>query len=116
LSQLILPRVWDATGLYHRDLASRDLVLLACNAEWKFSRVSAHRPQPTYTTDTNTEGLFGTLTIDGYTYYVGQIVQSSIPIPGWSPVLGVQRQLDMPPLSTTQTINEYVDQETVYTW
>jgi len=69
---------------------------------------------PTYSTDTNTEGLFGTLTIDGYTYYVGQIVQSSIP--GWTPVLGVQHQLDMPALGSTQSIDEYVDQETVYTW
>ena len=92
------------------------------HAIWFYQRVtpngsSAYQhvvSNPTYTTDTNTEGLFGTLTIDGYTYYVGQIVQSSIP--GWSPVLGVQHQLDMPPLASAQTINEYVDAETVYTW
>ena len=69
---------------------------------------------PTYSNDTNTEGLFGTLTIDGYTYYLGNIVSSSIP--GWSPVLGVQHQLDIPGTETSTTIDEYVDAETVYTW
>jgi hypothetical protein len=71
---------------------------------------------PTASNDTNTEGQFGTLTIDGYTYYLGDVVQSSIPSPAWSPVLGVQHQLDMPASSSGQTIDEYVDQESVYVW
>jgi hypothetical protein len=93
------------------------------HATYYYQRVTPNGGSPAYqhvvggvtsATDTNTEGLFGTLTIDGYTYYLGNIVQSSIP--GWSAVLGVQHQLDMPGSGLNQTIDEYVDLETVYLW
>ena len=62
----------------------------------------------------DTNGIRGTLSIDGYTYYLGNVVSSSIP--GWSPVLGVQHQLDIPSSAASTTIDEFVDAETVYTW
>lgn len=94
------------------------------HATYYYQRVTPNGSSPAYqnivgspssSNDTNTEGLFGTLTIDGYTYYAGDVVQSSIPSPAWSPVLGVQHQLDMPP-EVTATIDEYVNAEILHAW
>ncbi len=94
------------------------------HATYYYQRVTPNGSSPAYqnivsspssSNDTNTEGMFGSLTIDGYTYYLGYVVQSSIPSPPWTPVLGVQHQLDMPP-EASETIDEYVDAETLYTW
>jgi hypothetical protein len=94
------------------------------HATYYYQRVTPNGSSPPYqhivsspsaSNDTNSEGLFGTLTIDGYTYSLGYVVQSSIPSPAWSPVLGVQHQLDMPAESAA-TVDEYVDAETLYTW
>jgi hypothetical protein len=90
-----------------------------------YQRVTPNGSSPVYqnvaagqtsSNDTNTDLLFGTMTIDGYTYYLGYVGQSVIPSPAWSPVIGVQHQLDIPPLTTVQTIDEYVDAETLYAW
>jgi hypothetical protein len=63
--------------------------------------------------DTNTSLLFGTLTIDGNTMYLGGLSYSTIPY-HWSPVLGVQHQLDS--AKSGVTIEEYDDQESVIAW
>ena len=62
--------------------------------------------------DTNTSLRFGTLTIDGNTTYLGDTAWSTIP--NWSPVLGVQHQLDS--AQTGVTIDEYIDKESVTVW
>ena len=64
--------------------------------------------------DTNTSLRFGTLTIDGNTMYLGGLSNSTIPNPKWSPVLGVQHQLDSAQAGVT--IEEYVDKESVIAW
>jgi hypothetical protein len=65
-------------------------------------------------TDTNTSLRFGTLSIDGVTAYLGQISYSTIPTPAWSPVIGVQHQLDS--AASGVTIEEYLDRESATTW
>ena len=65
-------------------------------------------------TDTNTSLRFGTLSIDGVTAYLGQISYSTIPTPSWSPVIGVQHQLDSS--ASGVTIEEYLDRESATTW
>lgn len=66
--------------------------------------------------DTNTDAVFGVYEIDGYTYYWGYVVPSTVPSPAWSPVIAVQHQLDMPSSASGKTINEYVDDEFLYAW
>src|SRR5262249_33972732 len=66
------------------------------------------------TTDPNTSLRFATLTIDGETVYLGGVSWSTIPNPAWSPVLGVQHQLDSSAAGVT--IEEYVDGETLISW
>jgi hypothetical protein len=68
----------------------------------------------TPSTDTNTSLRFGTLTIDGKTAYLGGVAWSTIPSPAWSPVLGVQHQLDS--LVSGVTIEEYVTGESLTYW
>jgi hypothetical protein len=63
--------------------------------------------------DTNTSLRFGTLTIDGNTMYLGGFSFSTIP-GHWSPVLGVQHQLDS--AKSGVTIEEYDDKESVIAW
>jgi hypothetical protein len=65
-------------------------------------------------TDTNNSLRFGTLTIDGNTMYLGGLSNSTIPNPKWSPVLGLQHQLDS--AQTGVTIQEFVDKESVVVW
>ncbi|MFZ0284949.1 MAG: hypothetical protein WAL32_06935 [Terriglobales bacterium] len=64
--------------------------------------------------DANSSLRFGTLTIDGNTMYLGQLSNSTIPSPPWSPALGVQHQLDS--AMTGVTIEEYDDDESVTAW
>ena len=64
--------------------------------------------------DTNTSLRFGTLTLDGNTIYLGALSNSTIPNPQWSPVLGVQHELDS--AMSGATIEEYVDMESVTAW
>jgi len=64
--------------------------------------------------DTNSSLRFGTLTIDGTTMYLGALSNSTIPNPQWSPVLGVQHQLDS--AMSGVTIDEFVDAESVIAW
>jgi hypothetical protein len=64
--------------------------------------------------DTNTSLRFGTLTVDGNTMYLGRVSNSTAPDPKWSPVLGVQHQLDS--AMSGVTIEEYVDSESVTAW
>lgn len=65
-------------------------------------------------TDNNNSLRFGTLTIDGQTLYLGGVSWSTIPSPAWSPVFGVQHQLDsaMPGV----LIEEYLNRESVTAW
>lgn len=65
-------------------------------------------------TDSNTSLRFGTLSIDGVTAYLGQLSFSTIPNPAWSPVIGLQHQLDS--AASGVTIEEYVDRESATTW
>ena len=65
-------------------------------------------------TDTNTHLRFGTLTLDGKTVYLGSVSRSIIPTPAWSPVLGVQHQLDSAAAGTT--LEQYVTRESVTAW
>jgi len=65
-------------------------------------------------TDNNTSLRFGTLSIDGVTTYLGELSYSTIPIPAWSPVIGVQHQLDS--AASGVTIEEFVDKESVTCW
>jgi hypothetical protein len=67
----------------------------------------------TSTTDTNTYTRFGTVTIDGVTTYFGDVANSTAQS-SWSPVLGVQHQLDS--AVSGITIDEYVTQESVTMW
>ena len=64
--------------------------------------------------DTNTHLRLGTLTLDGTTIYLGALSDSTIPYPAWSPVLGVQHQLDTAVAGVT--IEQYVTRESVTTW
>lgn len=70
--------------------------------------------QFTYLSDTNTNLRFGTLTIDGKTSYLGALSNSTIPSPKWSPVLGIQHQLDS--AVSGATLDEYVDEESLTAW
>jgi hypothetical protein len=65
-------------------------------------------------TDANSGVRFGMLSIDGVTSYLGQVAYSTIPIPAWSPVLGIQHQLDS--AVSGVTIEEFVDEESVASW
>lgn len=65
-------------------------------------------------TDPNNYVRFGTLTVDGNTMYVGGLANSTIPSPGWAPVLGIQHQLDS--ATANVTIEEYVNKESVTSW
>jgi hypothetical protein len=65
-------------------------------------------------TDTNTSLQFGTLSIDGVTAYLGKLSYSTIPTPAWSPVIGLQHQLDS--AASGVTIEEYLDRESATTW
>lgn len=64
--------------------------------------------------DLNNYVRFGTLTVDGNTMYVGGLANSTIPSPGWSPVLGIQHQLDS--AGANVTLEEYVNEESVTSW
>ena len=66
------------------------------------------------TSDTNSNLLYGTLTIDGNTMYLGAISYSTVPQPSWSPVLGIQHQLDSALAGVT--IEEYVAKESLVLW
>jgi len=63
-------------------------------------------------TDLNANVRFGTLTIDGQTMYLGGVAWSTKP--GWSPVLGVQHQLDSSMAGAI--IEEYIDRESLISW
>jgi hypothetical protein len=65
-------------------------------------------------TDTNSDLRFGTLSIDGNTMYLGDLSYSTIPNPKWSPVFGMQHQLDSS--ADGVTIEEYVDEESLTAW
>jgi hypothetical protein len=65
-------------------------------------------------TDANSSLRFGTVSIDGVTAYLGALSFSTIPTPAWSPVIGVQHQLDS--AESGVTIEEYLDKESVTTW
>jgi hypothetical protein len=65
-------------------------------------------------TDRNTSLRYGTLTIDGHTMYLGRVAWSTIPRPFWSPVLGVQHQLDSAVAGAI--IEEYTDGESLIAW
>jgi hypothetical protein len=65
-------------------------------------------------TDHNTSLRFGTLSIDGVTTHLGGLSYSTIPIPAWSPVIGVQHQLDS--AASGATIEEYLDNESLTSW
>jgi hypothetical protein len=64
--------------------------------------------------DRNTSLRYGTLTIDGHTIYLGGVAWSTIPMPAWSPVIGVQHQMD----SSVEgaIIEEYTDGESLISW
>lgn len=64
--------------------------------------------------DRNASLRYGTLTIDGQTQYLGGVAWSTIPRPAWSPVLGVQHQLDS--ATAGAIIEEYVDGESLISW
>jgi hypothetical protein len=65
-------------------------------------------------TDKNTSLRFGTLTIDGETVYLGGVAWSTIPSPAWSPVLGVQHQLDSAVAGAV--IEQFTDRESLISW
>ena len=65
-------------------------------------------------TDHNTSLRYGTLTIDGQTEYLGGVAWSTIPSPAWSPVMGVQHQLDS--VVSGAIIEEYTDGESLTSW
>ena len=64
--------------------------------------------------DVNAYLRFGTLTIDGSTVYLGGLSYSTIPNPAWSPVLGVQYQLDT--AASGVTVEEYLDAASLTSW
>jgi hypothetical protein len=51
---------------------------------------------------------------DGVTTYLGQLSYSTIPSPAWSPVIGLQHQLDS--AASGVTIEEYLDKESAPSW
>jgi hypothetical protein len=65
-------------------------------------------------TDTNSDLRFGTLSVDGNTLYLGELSNSTIPNPAWSPTFGVNHQLDSSVSGVT--INEYITEESVTAW
>ena len=67
----------------------------------------------TSSSDTNTNLRFATLTIDGQTLFLGGLSNSTLQ-PTWSPVLGVQHQLDSS--VSNATIEEYIDSQTIIAW
>jgi hypothetical protein len=70
--------------------------------------------QFTPASDRNSSLRYGTLTIDGQTTYLGQVAWSTIPQPAWSPVIGVQHQLDS--ATSGAIIEEYTDGESLVSW
>ena len=64
--------------------------------------------------DRNSSLRFGTLTVDGQTIYLGGVAWSTIPNPAWSPVIGVQHQLDS--AVNGAILEEYVDGESLTSW
>jgi hypothetical protein len=64
--------------------------------------------------DPNSSLRFGTLTIDGHTSYLGGLSWSTITHPSWSPVIGVQHQLDS--AIPGVLIEEYSNRESLTTW
>ena len=64
--------------------------------------------------DHNTSLRYGTLTIDGQTRYLGGVAWSTIPKPMWSPVIGVQHQLDSAVAGAI--LEEYTDGESLISW
>jgi hypothetical protein len=64
--------------------------------------------------DKNTSLRYGTLTIDGQTVYLGGVAWSTIPRPAWSPVLGVQHQLDSAVAGIV--IEQFVDGSSLTSW
>lgn len=65
-------------------------------------------------TDKNSSLRYGTLTIDGRTFYLGGVAWSTIPYPAWSSVIGVQHQLDSAVAGAL--IEEYLDRESLTAW
>ena len=65
-------------------------------------------------TDKNTSLRFGTLTVDGETVNLSGVAWSTIPMPSWTPVLGVQHQLDS--AASGAIIDQYTDLESVTSW
>jgi hypothetical protein len=65
-------------------------------------------------TDPNGDLRFGTLTVDGVSYYLGQMSNSTVPNPKWQATLGIQHQLDS--AASGVTIEEYSDRETLLGW
>ncbi len=66
----------------------------------------------TPSSDLNVNLKFVSLTIDGRTLYLGGLANSTLS--SWSPILGVQHQLDSS--MSNATIEEYIDKETVTAW
>ena len=62
--------------------------------------------------DINTGLRFASLTIDGQTLFLGGLSRSTLQ--SWSPVLGVQHQLDS--AAANATLEEYIDKETIISW
>lgn len=65
-------------------------------------------------TDRNTSLRFVTLTLDGRTIYLGGVAWSTIPHPAWSPVVGVQHQLDS--AVNGAILEEYSSGESLTSW
>ncbi len=65
-------------------------------------------------TDSNSSLRFGTLTIDGKTSFLGGLSWSTMPKPEWSPVFGVQHQLDS--AIPGVLLEEYSNRESVTAW
>ena len=66
------------------------------------------------TTDTNSYLRFGAITIDSSTHYLGELSDSTVPYPAWSPTFGVQHQLDS--AVSGMTLDEYITEESVVAW
>lgn len=64
--------------------------------------------------DRNTSLRFVTLTVDGQTIYLGGVAWSTIPYPAWSPVIGVQHQLDSAVKGAI--LEEYASGESLTSW
>jgi hypothetical protein len=65
-------------------------------------------------TDRNTSLRFVTLTMDGHSIYLGGVAWSTIPHPVWSPVVGVQHQLDS--AVSGAILEEYSSGESLTSW